>query len=427
MAMPFLTYGLSSTANTHSLFGTRANYDEIDKLKLIPMLISSFTVTSASLAATKLYAIQVHPDNYRASNSTTGAVYLSHAANINSMHRYYRGGSKISLRANAHSFINCRIRVVVMNQVPPSSFNVDEISNIPSMIFDINGDTCCNFTIPYMSPTYMSSTIPSSVWDLATALYMAVYLEVPPPPLDDVQAATVDFNVWVSAAEDMIWSGIKDSDYTFVDPTPLEAPHKPQAPTDLNLLVPRKYFQEPFPFIIPADTRIYDRLTVPEHTSKMSHIMAGDVSRGVITDGTVIDPYDLMWSAENSEAIGRVLRTFQMFRGSVKLRLIPKDVASSSTVCFIGKYTDFSGVLLPGLIKFNQAQLCYDVPMVSDVMCYYPNCDPAWIAEDDPDGVYRVKLHSADVQPSAYFVFVAAGNDFSIGWPRPVQASWLLP
>ena len=206
------------------IFNSDRSEMDYSVIKNTPGLVDIIPLTSAlsPLAVIKSWAVApswsywepgdvVPPGSLRADYRITPTAMLAMT------HRYWRGGMKVHVQATASSFVTARLRFIWSPDaahLPPDVS--DGGGDVISKIWDINGDSSISFTIPYLNNKLYLPNVPYHTLLQAGYFHEATNDECcngvltlavvnPVSSGDTLTNATIYLNVWVSAAEDMVF------------------------------------------------------------------------------------------------------------------------------------------------------------------------------------------------------------------------------
>jgi len=208
-----------------STIGTISDEMDYNYIFNIPAIVSKFDVDSSDVVGTVLKKIPITPNMCWVHQELVATVYEQHyhhtpTSYLGMFYRGWRGGMKIHLQLTASTFVTGRLGVLWFPSAHHVPANItDGSGDYIKAIWDFNGDSEIEFTIPYLNEKEMQRCVPyHTVIDSTYAHYVSDNLDYCNGTLvitvmnavtsSDVNTyAVADINVWCSAAEDMTFYG----------------------------------------------------------------------------------------------------------------------------------------------------------------------------------------------------------------------------
>lgn len=220
-----------------------------------PTYWANYELDSTLKTGEQIAAIQIRPDFFYRLGYDTGdsdvTLLPTRLYNISRLFYRWRGGIKFHFSVTASRFHSMRIRftwwpnpVTVANNRKTPIYNLtqNQLATLPSLIFDINGDSDCSLVVPYLSATEWKTLADNptigAVTDYGYSANGVLYVTVVNPLVNSASQSTasgVRMQIFVAGA----------SDFQFAQPTlqslenvgravPFIPPPKPLFTTEMN-------------------------------------------------------------------------------------------------------------------------------------------------------------------------------------------------
>jgi hypothetical protein len=353
---------LSLNNQTDSATGTepavwRLDQHETDLSELVarPMLIDIFEISSSDTPGKVIRTWKNHPGLcYRIEDTDNQVIYryLTPLAAVAYNYCYWTGGIKYSLHFACDAYTSMRIRVAwhPTEDEIPSDFTTGD-GDFISQVFDINGDTVCEFTVPYLAETaYKFSSNQDGGAEpgmYAGAISVSIVNSAP------VISSTFTFscNVFIAGDPDSIeftgpqekdgGTGGDQSQHTFaVNQYGLEVPlsRHAQAEVGYNPVLAER-FKRKFPSLIPAQQVQFHRFCTSEKQDTVLDLVHKFMpyTDQTLTSGrsnwvalAPIDPELLNWEGAHPDPFNLFRIWSLFFRGGFNYLVVRKDNATKA-------------------------------------------------------------------------------------------------
>nr|QDH90548.1 MAG: RNA-dependent RNA polymerase [Picornavirales sp.] len=445
-------------------------YDILANYKLLPGLVGGFSWDDTKNTGDRLFYFPVYPKycvtdtrSYNSKNVTVG--WQSHVGNMCTLFKYWNGGLKYSFRFVTSKFTTSRIRIVYTD-APPATTDEDG-GNVISEIVDIVGDTVYNITVPYFKDRpYLYTSYPGATTDSTNRFfngYLSFYLVNTVTSGSSVADTAIDCNIWMSGAEDFqvykltcsmingttdavnkpMWMGLVPGIST--DEVKDQAPEF-FAQSDVPNHFLREVFEKPFKSIIPAKNVFVEGFCMGETIARWSEIITRfNTYTSERVDTKLLKFTISMWQtyqlnttsiamipsgSVNDGVLALVLGTFKFYRGSWRIKLIPRFNTSGNTIrAMIGDDTDpaigssalwnFNGMIYGDTVV--KAPLEFQIPYYSaNLMCdthgfNILDTSLRYGNVDSRNYSYRIFANNDETTT----ILQAAGDDFTLGCVMP--------
>lgn len=127
-----------------------------------PSFYELTTIKGTDAPGTVLTVIPVSPDSYEYETDVANYVVQSRMAFLARLFYWWRGSIKFHFSFTASRFHSMRIRFTWYpfppsqlgeGALPIATLTQNQLATLPSVIFDVNGDSDCSFTVPYLQTT----------------------------------------------------------------------------------------------------------------------------------------------------------------------------------------------------------------------------------------------------------------------------------
>jgi hypothetical protein len=469
----------------HLIDPSPVDYNQIVNYGMLPGLHTIFTFTTATAVGSTILSLNVGPGVH-----TTTATTMTPSLLLSCLHTWWRGGMKIKVDFVGTAFSTARIRAVWLPQESASVTITDNnIGEFASELIDVKGTTSYEVMIPYLSTRpYLHCGDPRTTIP-ADELYNGNFKLIVVNPLNTAnnnQTETMTVIVWTSCAEDMLFSGLREpwcypaksvpsasvvvpktekqkreekvrraisriTDWKADDESlsilteMLELnevssnsnPHfrAQSGSADLCARELRTCFRRPFKPMLDASHVVLDRICMSDHSTTWVQMLSRPMYLQDITlqPSDVADTVDISgWPNAVSYAWQWATAAFQIIRGSVRLKFVPKGSCPPGRVFIknIFGYDDpyitaRSTDALEGMVVVdtNTRRIAeIQLPMYFQWLFYTFNF-PALIFTQK----WGVSLwYLPDVITSTTnllaYAFISAGDDFSVGMPSSLPS-----
>ncbi len=431
--------------NDPSVFAEKRNYNLFSNYKLLPALILFNGFDSTALQNAIVFQIPVTPA-YVSPSFLADNYPLVPSVNLASMFRYWRGGMKYRFTFVCSKFISARVRIEwYPDPSAVGSLTNSNIGDIVSLTVDINGDTECCFSIPYLrelmylpvADPFNASQSSSSFWYGGSNGVIVLRVVAPPVVSNSVADTEIDVNVWSSCAEDTefarptnFWKSYTYSTVSNVPPMSNE-PHAQMAETQSSA---RDMFSKVFKPLAPSTfSRVANVLqgenisSFTEYGHRYSIVHRETTAAGSFTFTQYQAFIDSFGATEGDAYYNRLVNMFQFHRGNIRYRVLDED-NEPNTMWNAYNYS-VNPTVTPENIEMTfpvasgaHMQLGSIRPIIEvEVPMYgvYPFYCYAYDTELNEYPALGIKATEADGTNRVHHLsyFVACGDNYSVGWP----------
>lgn len=183
-----------------------------------PTYYTHFKISGTDLAESIIYAFPVEPDIYITELDETNYGVPTRLSFLSRLFYWWRGGIRFHFSFTASRFHTMRLRFTWFPYPPTDASDFtkpiknltqNQLSTLPSIIFDINGDSECSFTVPFLQPVewkrMRDEPLGAPVVDYNNYCNGYIYISVVNPLVNSAsESATSGIfgQIFVSAAED---------------------------------------------------------------------------------------------------------------------------------------------------------------------------------------------------------------------------------
>jgi hypothetical protein len=449
----------NSVKSDHTIFCDDADYGDFQNFKRLPALIYMSQFTAATPVGTPFIEIPVSPC-YCPTTTTPSVATMTqtYTAALANMFNYWRGSMKYHVQITASSFVTGRLRVAWVpdpNHIPADT--ADGAGDYISKIWDFTGDSSMSFSIPYLQAADYQSTCPSPFIlqpghniETCTNGVLQFSLTNTMASTDESVPTVVYVNIWSSAGEDMLFYFPRCPYYTWTSQEPHARKFKSQG-LDLSLTHMRELFKAEFPPLVPAKMCIKSRLVHGEEITNFRTLMHRySIFKILQVSGVTSESYELIDRHESASGIYMRTLSFveSMFlfnRGSRRYKVFPATATTAQTPYMMYKVSlrkdesvlqdtlnvdfyspndlvyglgGFSGFIYQDGTQRNNLE--FQVPFYNGRLFRCSKnefeddfaCETVpWVGFLNPTAVSETKFPFA--------VYVAAGDDWSVGQPCP--------
>lgn len=415
----------NNVADDASLYATEIDYNKFKNYINIPTLINTFTFDSSQTPGTIVGYYVLHPNSV--STYTTGTTpsmrtvfqptYLSQVAQH---FKYWRGGFKFCFQFTANKVTSYRV-VMVYRPDPSDAGSIDftQVSDYFNKVYDFTGDGIATIYVPYLSAQPWSQMVqygvdPSS-WSIGNLSIMILNAVSNSNSTSD---STVYCNTWIAGGEDMIFARpINNLALWNMSPYPVLSA---QSGSSLDM---RKLFLQSFEPISKSTIKIVDNSNMGEHVLEWTSLLKRPTlwKTVTLTSGSSMNfnLRDLFSSNVISNNIfTNIIQNFYYFRGGIRFKIMQNyTVAPVDTVCQVyldDDSTEFNDGSSGQYYWFTKIRpvLEFTIPYYYFAH-YYTNLNRY---NDLYPGFSLLCFNALNLN-----IYVAAADDFSVGFPLPPQ------
>lgn len=436
-------------ATSPSIYSEGDDMMDIYKIARTPSLRLLKTFTSALAQGDIVHTECCDPMLCSPEVSLDGDFAPTYVSYVSFPFHFYSGGLKYFLQFTAPKTVTCKLR---LSWTPTEITSTDQFAYLggefPSRIVDITGSTQTEFTTPFLSPYPMlpvsnfirdtnpvfSNFMNSGFWQLSI---------LNPVITSTGETATVHLAIWKSAAED----------YRLYKPREImngfEEGVKEESDDDFAEVQCDIWdtFRKTFTPILPVNYINHQRVTSGESVSSLRTLMHRYVYMHSVNGSTVPINYNTV-PFPGTLGAGLFpnqhwywLQLFYYWKGSLRFKMLNKTNSGAATRAGLGRVvlnTTNTPVVVSvatpwntfgGSIPYNTE---YKPAIEFEVPWFYPNLFATVfpinspISPVPPDArvsipgfsVFQVQTNGADalVNGPGYDVFIAVGDDFSMGF-----------
>jgi hypothetical protein len=357
----------------------------------------------------------------------TTEYYYTPSAFFAQMFKQWHGGMKFFFQFIGSPFVTTRVRISHFpSTVIPSSIE-DYAGDIVSSIVDVRGDTVFPLTVPYMNPFPYTNTngiynpsdevqtIPTK--DQNSLLVLSL---VNPLIQPTAGVGCIHVNIWVAAAEDLVFVG----PLSFDPRTPAGAIE----PDELETQSMVAEFSKPFPTLAPGIGTMEGGFVAPEHASTVKQLaMRMQQTADVPADSLLYVGLDF-WGTKDFAAA--IMQMFRWYRGGLRFKILPVSTGGSlldSQFYRVGLSSDYD-ISAGGNLTHNfgpQAGTRPDLNPIIDVEIpwmmntyaygYYDSDVPT---DNNEDGIYLMCTQETSSKPwIPLMMWRGVADDFLYGHP----------
>ena len=182
-----------------------------------PTYFTQFKISGDMAAESVIFTQLVEPDLFICDAEIANYAVPTRMAFLSRLFYWWRGGIRFHFSFTASRFHSCRVRFTwypfPVNDIadpnkPMERLTQNQLSTLPSIVFDVNGDSECSFTVPYMQPVEWKrlrdrTLEPTPEFNLHAN--GCLYISIVNPLVNSASEATnsgIFCQVFVSAAED---------------------------------------------------------------------------------------------------------------------------------------------------------------------------------------------------------------------------------
>lgn len=286
-----------------ALMGDDSDTTLISNIVAVPMLRVYQMVTNE----TSVVEFMIHPWDQDCQGSPDYLRFMS------GFFSRWRGSIKYCFQFFTTVFTSARFRISVLYNTPSSL--AQQIGDVPSIIVDVKGDTMCDFTVPYLSPTmYQDLARPDYIPKLRIELVSPMVGQSPSQP-------AIGLVIWRSGGADTQFSQLVD--FHGPDATKPAPKQKRSAPKQKAQCDMRYHFKKPFIPIVEGCTYTREAgVATPEAITSIRQMTRRYVEGNPTSDDTTKMKTFPVPSPAMTGAYFRLARIFKYWRGSRRAKFV---------------------------------------------------------------------------------------------------------
>lgn len=460
-------------SNDASVYGQKRDYQLFENYKLLPSLLEQGSWAGSDPVNYRPFTIPVTPTyGTQYIDGTSTFFPMSHIANLSSFFRNWTGSLKYTVMFFTSKFISGRVQI---KWLPDPTYSAamtnDGFGDTVTHLIDITGDTSYSFTIPYLQETswqmvpnpIRARTVDAESWKFSNG-QIAMYVVNPLVAGSSDDVPVCYFAVFVSGGPDFrvacpapLWDDFEDGTefgvssgrtgtgkrHSFMSERSKAQSASPSAPSsanqegiDLSQNV-RALFEKQFPSLIESKILVQKDVTMGESVTSWNQLMKryAWMEAGTFTPGQ--DHFDLEPLAVEINMMSifsRIRRTFHYVRGSWRLKWHVFSTTTAYSSCAMYAFNDLFNAAYNGDnpnfgasgIEYCRSDLKPWLEVQSPYYNYVDmNCSAVFAREQYNKSATRLDAtptQGAAAVPMSFQIWVAAGDDLSLGWPcQPVS------
>lgn len=418
----------NKVAKSYKMFSTKCDYDHFNNYKKLPTIVSLFDFDATKTAGQIIARALVTPwlcHSVPVGGGGNVDFYQTHLSNLASFFKFWRGDIKFMIQFVCSKFVSTRVRV---EWIPTPNFVQSTVSNVEagdnvSKVFDINGDTLVNFTIPYLrSRQWLMTGSPESIRNQTANMNQVANGQIRISIVNPVSSAQTISDTTIHC---IMWIAGGDS-FQVAYPAQLGDHYTISAQSGevtMPYLDPREIFRKDFDGLIGCRLTSISALEHGDGVESFSELCRRyEYATAVnFSSGNRTHAFPCFSEGITPQRYYRVHNTFLFSRGSRRFKLVfynldltgPSNNIVAFTTIAADAIVDWDGHA-PLFIQNTQLNPIAEVQV--PFYYSYPLYGHKLLAPDQDPVPYLAVQSFTNVDCKAE-VYWAVGDDFKFGWP----------